>query len=323
MVRAILKTLWTIPPEITFSPERDQQFVLEDTIRQELGKDPFHPELDFPALEQYHRLVYEAGRPPWREIILSLTFAEYLEGVLSLRGRRLDSATNMAIRLDTTKSQSQKLFQYGVETIVNAITFSPDETEILLGVRGGYVMSGTQALPPAGVVAYKETADPLTIALHQETTEELGLTTEQIQKVTLFGHFAQTAETHAPNNSLVYKLTSKIPLTDLIETHRTAFSFYQLRKENGASEREARTTLRAEGFPKDAWEHTTLYTIPNTADAILKLFHDHVQGETLAPGLYGSFPLYLLFRFGEHALKEYLKDPLLKQQTDSSELKIY
>lgn len=270
MPRVILKAVWKKPPKVEFFPE-DNRFVLEDRLPEAFR----NSKPDFEMLEKHHNIINTADRLPWREVLLCLTDIKLSKDLLTLRGRRMASTSVINMR------KNLPLAKYGVETAINAITLSKDEKELIIGIRGGDLMTGTHSVVPAGGVSYSE--NPLVDAVIEEAKEELGLEPSDIIKSSLIGYISQTDETNAPNDLFVYKNVISKELEELILIHKEAYQLYQ----SIAGEKESRQALTDNGYPIDAWEHTELYTLKNDPDTLIKFLIEKTEKDKLTQSLYG------------------------------------
>ena len=323
MPRVILHTAWEKRPHARFILEKG--FVLEDFLTKRLGQNPFQgSQPDYDLLEHHYGIFCSGDRAPWREVLLSATAIDVCFEGFVLHGRRIDSTSIANMRRDTRAGeQATDIFKRGTEVAVNGVLLSNDQNKILIGVRSGKVMTGTHGLVPAGGVAYRDSENPIYDGLLEEAKEELGILPKDIASCRLFCYISQTKETGAPNDLFGYEVISIRELGELIEIHTQARASYDQWRNEGKSEHHARILLVENGFPADAGEHTLLYTLENSPDAIIYFMTEKAHHDQLTQSLYGVLQLYLLVRFGEQEYKKCFGHDYLRNRIDSSSLRFF
>ncbi|MBI4019214.1 MAG: hypothetical protein HY364_03075 [Candidatus Aenigmarchaeota archaeon] len=178
----------------------------------------------------------------------------------------------------------------GIPASISCLTLTAD-AEYVFGIRGGNVMRDAACIAPAGAIPY--TDSPLYDGLWQEMIEELGIRSDELDNVLLYGWQTDPELTKGVN--FVFHANAGRSSAQVQELHREAFDVYQREKLKGAPEAEARRAIRTAGYPNtDAWEHTAIVFIkPEYIPKIINERHVYHEGRNYQLLDIGRTPLIM------------------------------
>jgi len=271
----------------------------------------------------------------WQEVVLTLKnldealMQQYSSQKLKLEGYKLDSFTIQAQR------REQLLCNKFLGTVIYCFTKSSDNSNMILGVRGGSESIGQAIGVPAGAVGWRmremkinEGIDSISAALYAEAQEEAGINHNEFAQVNLIGVYRQELGSASPSNVFMYVSNLNIDLEEVQSRHEKAMNIYEKTKcsvigseaeiEYKARKKLAELSEEDSTIPKDAWENDHLIIIPNDPGQIINQLKDAEQKEGIKHGLYGAMALYFLKEFGE---EEYTN--LMKMQSFQKKINDY
>ena len=213
--------------------------------------------------EKYSDSIY---LPDWKELV---AMSSVPASEIDPRGVLLEPATSY--RMQAIRRGNAN----GIPASISCLTLTED-AEYVFGIRGGNVMRDAACIAPAGAIPYN-TDSPLYDGIWQEMIEELGIRSDELDNVLLYGWQTDPELTKGVN--FVFHANAARSYAQVHKLHREAFDVYQREKLKGASETGARRAIRTAGYPNtDAWEHTAIVFIkPEYIPEIVnerRVYHD-------------------------------------------------